>query len=231
VEESTAAWLAFVDADVRVSSGTIVAAATVAEKEGVPASCLLGRQDGWLEFDAGLLVMRRACDVRAVNAGRETYLIGQCVVVRRDELDAVGGWASVKGSMVEDVDLGERLGRHRIFNAVGRMEVARRQGARASWRKNMWRTHGGGAGLATEAAHFGVVLLMPWFGGLLSGLSVYGLVALGRLGARLSARRPFARSLLEALAWPAADAALLGVFAESVAWHAARVSPPSRLDP
>lgn len=221
-QETTAPWLVFVDADVRVAGPWVAALVAAAEADGVPAACLLGRQEGWLEFEAGLLVARRACRFRKVNAGQATYLIGQCVAVRRDALSKAGGWEAVKGSAVEDIELGERLGAHRVYAAFAQMKVASRGAVRASWVKNMWRTHGGPRGLVGEAAHLATVGLLPWLAGPGGGAAVYAVVAFGRLGARVAAGEGARPALLPAAVWPLADAILLAIFGQSVLSREAR---------
>ena len=183
-------WLVYVDADVRVGRDALGRLVAAADAAGVPAACLLGRQEGFLEFDAALLVARRGADFRRVNDDRSTYLVGQCLAVRRDALAAAGGWQAVRGSRVEDVDLGVRLGRHRAWSALGEVAVARRPGRlRTGWRKNMWRTHGGVVGAAAETGHLVATAVAPWWAGPGAGTAVYALVALTRLGARQAGGR------------------------------------------
>jgi glycosyltransferase involved in cell wall biosynthesis len=223
--ETAARWIVSIDADVRVPAAAVSALVGAAERDGVPAACLLGHLEGWLEFEAGLFVTRRACDVRAVNRGEARYLVGQCLAIRRDALAAAGGWVAVHDSAIEDVEMGERVAPHRIWNALGHMSVARRPGLRASWSKNMWRTHGGRRGVALETARLCALLALPWGAGPGGALAVYGSVVAGRLGARVAAGRPLLRSGAEALAWPYADGVLLSIFIQSVLRRRSDVRP------
>jgi hypothetical protein len=96
-------WLAFVDAGGCVATGA--AAASPLARQAT--------RTWWEELllpDLGLAVAERL-DLDAVADPRrpDAFLSGQCLLVRRDAHDAVGGFAAVAGSLVEDVALARRL--------------------------------------------------------------------------------------------------------------------------
>ena len=230
-------WLAFVDADVVLAPGALSRLLAACRASGAVAASPLARQatrTWWEELllpDLGLAVAERL-DLDAVaDPGRPAaFLSGQCLVVRRDAYQAVGGFAAVASSLVEDVALARRL-----KAAGGRLEVrlapdlaAARMYGRfgdlwAGLAKNLAEVWGAGGGdLARQAAR-ALAGLAPW------------LALVGRPG-RPARRVALAGGLLQlivraggrwvagadpryALAYPAADLVLRAVYTDSVRRH------------
>jgi hypothetical protein len=227
-------WLAFVDADMVLAPGALSRLLAVCLAGGAVAASPLARQSTgswWEELllpDLGLQVAERLdLDAVADPGSPAAFLSGQCLLVRRDAYDAVGGFGAVAGSLVEDVALARRL------KAAGyRLEVrlapdlaAVRMYARFGdlWEglaKNLAEVWGAGPGsLAWQGAR-ALAGVAPWLalaarpapaarrtalaGGLLQLLVRAG----GRLVAGADPRF--------AVAYPVADLALLAVYADSV---------------
>jgi hypothetical protein len=179
--------------------------------------------------DLGLAVAERL-DLDAIaDPGRaEAFLSGQCLLVRRDAYEAVGGFEAVAGSLVEDVALARRL-----KAAGGRLEVrlapelaAVRMYGRFGdlWEglaKNLAEVWGAGAGSLGWQAARAVAGAAPWLAlaarprsraargmALAGGLLQLTVRAGGRLVAGADPRL--------AVAYPAADLVLLAIYADSV---------------
>ena len=109
-------WLAFVDADVVLAPEAVSRLLAGCLATGAAAASPLARQatrTWWEELllpDLGLAVAERLdLDAVADPGHPAAFLSGQCLLVRRDAYDAVGGFAAVAGSLVEDVALAGRL--------------------------------------------------------------------------------------------------------------------------
>ena len=109
-------WLAFVDADVVLAPGALSRLLGACLATGAAAGSPLARQVAgtwWEELvlpELGLAVAERLdLDAVADPARPDAFLSGQCLLVRRDAYVAVGGFAAVAGSLVEDVALARRL--------------------------------------------------------------------------------------------------------------------------
>jgi hypothetical protein len=238
-------WLAFVDADVVLAPeavsrllGACLGPAPGTEPRpgtGAVAGSPLARQatrtlwEGLLLPDLGLAVAERL-DLDAVGdpTRPEAFLSGQCLLVRRDAYEAVGGFEAVAGSLVEDVALARRL-----KAAGGRLEVrlapdlaAVRMYGRFGdlWEglaKNLAEVWGAGAGSLGWQAARALAGIAPWLAlaarprsraatgmALAGGLLQLTVRAGGRLVARADPRL--------AVAYPAADLVLLAIYADSV---------------
>ena len=108
-------WILTVDADVRLSSDLTRSMLIHAEREDVPAlsaattQMISGPALGMLHPSMLTTLVYRfgipgsvTTDVRRVQAN------GQCFLIRRDVLEAIGGFRSVFGSVCEDVTLARR---------------------------------------------------------------------------------------------------------------------------
>jgi hypothetical protein len=227
-------WLAFVDADVTLAPEALSRLLAVCRASGAVAASPLARQatrTWWEELllpDLGLAVAERLdLDAIADPASPAAFLSGQCLLVRRDAYDAVGGFAAVAGSLVEDLALAAAL-----KAAGGRLELrlapdlaavrmyGRFGGLWEGLVKNLAEVWGAGAGdLARQAAR-ALAGLAPWLAlaarpgpparrvALAGGLLQLTVRAGGRLVAGSDPRL--------ALAYPAADLVLLAVYADSV---------------
>ena len=227
-------WLAFVDADVTLAPEALSRLLAACRASGAVAASPLARQatrTWWEELllpDLGLAVAERLdLDAVADPASPDAFLSGQCLLVRRDAYDGVGGFAAVAGSLVEDLALAAAL-----KAAGGRLELRLAPGLAAVrmygrfgdlWEglaKNLAEVWGAGAGdLARQAAR-ALAGVAPWLAlaarpgpparrvALAGGLLQLTVRAGGRLVAGADPRL--------ALAYPAADLVLLAVYADSV---------------
>ena len=227
-------WLAFVDADVVLAPEALSRLLAACRDSGAVAASPLARQatrTWWEELllpDLGLAVAERLdLDAVADPASPDAFLSGQCLLVRRDAYDGVGGFAAVAGSLVEDLALAAAL-----KAAGGRLELRLAPGLAAVrmygrfgdlWEglaKNLAEVWGeGGGDLARQAAR-ALAGVAPWLAlaarpgpaarrvALAGGLLQLTVRAGGRLVAGADPRL--------ALAYPAADLVLLAVYADSV---------------
>ena len=227
-------WLAFVDADVVLAPEALSRLLAACRASGAVAASPLARQatrTWWEELllpDLGLAVAERLdLDAVADPASPDAFLSGQCLLVRRDAYDGVGGFAAVAGSLVEDLALAAAL-----KAAGGRLELRLAPGLAAVrmygrfgdlWEglaKNLAEVWGeGGGDLARQAAR-ALAGVAPWLAlaarpgpaarrvALAGGLLQLTVRAGGRLVAGADPRL--------ALAYPAADLVLLAVYADSV---------------
>jgi Glycosyltransferase like family 2 len=234
-EATVGRWLAFVDADVLLAPGAMSRLLGACLRAGAVAGSPLARQatrSRWEELllpDLGLAVAERLnLDAIADPARPEAFLSGQCLLVRRDAYQAVGGFGAVAGSLVEDVALARRL-----KAAGGRLEVrlapdlaAVRMYGRFGdlWEglaRNLAEVWGAGAGSLGWQAARALAGVAPWLAlaarpqaraargvALAGGLLQLTVRAGGRLVAGADPRL--------ALAYPAADLVLLAIYADSV---------------
>jgi glycosyltransferase involved in cell wall biosynthesis len=227
-------WLAFVDADVVLAPEALSRLLAACCASGAVAASPLARQatrTWWEELllpDLGLAVAERLdLDAVADPASPEAFLSGQCLLVRRDAYDGVGGFAAVAGSLVEDLALAAAL-----KAAGGRLELRLAPGLAAVrmygrfgdlWEglaKNLAEVWGAGAGdLARQAAR-ALAGVAPWLAlaarpgppARRLALAALALQLTVRAGGRLVA----GADPRLALAYPAADLVLLAVYADSV---------------
>jgi GT2 family glycosyltransferase len=227
-------WLAFVDADVVLAPEALSRLLAACRGSGAVAASPLARQatrTWWEELllpDLGLAVAERL-DLDAVaDPGRpDAFLSGQCLLVRRDAYEAVGGFEAVAGSLVEDVALARRLkaAGHRLEVRLAPDLAAVRMYGRFGdlWEglaKNLAEVWGAGPGSLARQAARALAGLAPWLAlaarpgpaarraALAGGLLQLTVRAGGRLVAGADPRL--------ALAYPAADLVLLAVYADSV---------------
>jgi cellulose synthase/poly-beta-1,6-N-acetylglucosamine synthase-like glycosyltransferase len=227
-------WLAFVDADVVLAPEALSRLLAGCLATGAVAASPLARQatrTWWEELllpDLGLAVAERL-DLDAIaDPGRpDAFLSGQCLLVRRDAYDAVGGFAVVAGSLVEDVALAGRLkaAGHRLDVRLAPDLAAVRMYGRFGdlWEglaKNLAEVWGTDAGSLARQAARALAGAAPWLAlavrpgpaarrvALAGGLLQLAVRAGGRLVAGADPRL--------APAYPLADLVLLAVYADSV---------------
>jgi hypothetical protein len=226
-------WLAFVDADVVLAPEALSRLLAACLAAGAAAGSPLARQatGSWWEAlllpDLGLQVAERLdLDAVADPARPAAFLSGQCLLVRRDAYDAVGGFAAVAGSLVEDVALARRLkaAGHRLEVRLAPDLAAVRMYGRLGdlWEglaKNLAEVWGAGAGSLARQAARALAGAAPWLAlsarpgpaarrvALAGGLLQLTVRAGGRLVAGADPRL--------AVAYPAADL-VLAVYADSV---------------
>jgi GT2 family glycosyltransferase len=227
-------WLAFVDADVLLAPEALSRLQAACLARGAAAASPLARQatGTWWEQlllpDLGLQVAERLdLDALADPARPAAFLSGQCLLVRRAAYDAVGGFAAVAGSLVEDVAFAGRLkaaGYRLEVRLAPDLAAVRMYGRFADlWEglaKNLAEVWGAGAAsLAWQAAR-AAAGAVPWLAltarpgpaarrtALAGGLLQLTVRAGGRLVAGSDPRL--------ALAYPLADLVLLAIYADSV---------------
>ena len=246
-------WLAFVDADVVLVPEALSRLLAACLATGAAAGSPLARQrtrTWWEELvlpELGLAVAERL-DLDAV-ADRDrpaAFLSGQCLLVRRDAYEAVGGFAAVAGSLVEDVALARRLkaAGHRLEVRLAPDLAAVRMYGRFGdlWEglaKNLAEVWGANPGSLARQAARALAGLAPWLalaarpGAPARRVAVAG--GLLQLTVRAGGRLVAGADPRFALAYPAADLVLLAVYADSVrrrrtgaplAWKGRTYRPP-----
>jgi glycosyltransferase involved in cell wall biosynthesis len=227
-------WLAFVDADVLLAPEALSRLQAACLASGAAAASPLARQatgTWWEELllpDLGLQVAERLdLDAVADPARPAAFLSGQCLLVRRDAYDAVGGFAAVAGSLVEDVALAGRL------KAVGyRLDVRLAPGLaavrmygrfgdlREGLARNLAEVWGEGTGSLARQAARAAAGAAPWLalaarpGPAARRVAVAG--GLLQLTVRAGGRLVAGADPRLAPGYPLADMVLLAVYADSV---------------
>jgi Glycosyltransferase like family 2 len=230
-------WLAFVDADVTLAPEALSRLLAAALAGGAAAASPLARQATrtWWEAlllpDLGLQVAERLDLAAVADPGRPAaFLSGQCLLVRRDAYEAVGGFGAVAGSLVEDVALAGRLkaAGHRLEVRLAPDLAAVRMYGRfgdlwAGLAKNLAEVWGAGtAPLAWQAAR-AAAGWVPWLAlaarprGPAARLAAAG--GLLQLTVRAGGRLVAGADPRLAAAYPVADLVLLAVYADSVRRH------------
>ena len=134
------------DADVRLAPGLPARLTARAQADGADLASVTGvldepRRGGrWMHAAmlAGLVARLGVPDARRPAPAGRAMANGQCLAWSRARLDALGGWALVRGEVVEDVALARRLaaggGRVATYDGAGAMRVRGYGGAVATWR-------------------------------------------------------------------------------------------------
>jgi len=230
-------WLAFVDADVRLAPQALSRLVAAAGAGAAAASPLARPVAGswWEELllpELGLQVAERLhLDALADPARPDAFLSGQCLLVRRDAYDAVGGFAAVAGSLVEDVALARRLAAAghglevRLAPGLASVRMYERPGdLREGLARNLAEVWGSGPGAVARQAARAVLAALPWVALAVPRLRPArpapraALLAAGllHLVTRAGGRLRSGADPRWALAYPAADAVLLAVYLDSV---------------
>jgi glycosyltransferase involved in cell wall biosynthesis len=234
---SAGRWLAFVDADVVLAPQALSRLQAACLATGAAAASPLARQATaawWEELllpDLGLQVAERL-DLAAVAdpARPAAFLSGQCLVVHRDVYDAVGGFAAVAGSLVEDVALARRLkaAGHRLEVRLAPDLAAVRMYGRfgelwAGLARNLAEVWGAGLGSLAGQAARAAAGAAPWLAlAARPGPAARRLAAAGgllQLTVRAGGRLVAGADPRLAAAYPLADLVLLAVYADSVRRH------------
>jgi GT2 family glycosyltransferase len=230
-------WLAFVDADVVLAPEALSRLLAACRGSGAVAASPLARQatrTWWEELllpDLGLAVAERL-DLGAVaDPGRPAaFLSGQCLLVRRDAYDAVGGFAAVAGSLVEDVALARRLkeaGWGLEVRLAPELAAVRMYGRFGDlWEglaKNLAEVWGAGPGSLARQAARALAGIAPWLALATRPAPPARRLALAggllQLTVRLGGRLVAGADPRLAVAYPAADLVLLAIYADAVRRH------------
>jgi hypothetical protein len=227
-------WLAFVDADVTLAPEALSRLLAACLASGAAAASPLARQATrtWWEAlllpDLGLQVAERLDPAAVADPRRPAaFLSGQCLLVRRDAYEAVGGFGAVAASLVEDVALAARLkaAGHRLEVRLAPDLAAVRMYGRFGdlWQglaKNLAEVWGAGAApLAWQAAR-AAAGWAPWLAlaarprGPAARLAAAG--GLLQLTVRAGGRLVAGADPRLAVAYPVADLVLLVIYADSV---------------
>ena len=234
-------WLAFVDADVRLAPQALSRLVAAADGSGAAAASPLARPvagSWWEELllpELGLQVAERLdLDALAHSARPGAFLSGQCLLVRRDAYDEVGGFAAVAGSLVEDVALARRLAAAghgldvRLAPGLASVRMYERPGDLwAGLARNLAEVWGSGAGAVGWQAARALLAALPWAALALPRLrparpgprATLAAAGLLHLATRAGGRFRAGADPRWALAYPAADAVLLAVYLDSVRRH------------
>jgi chlorobactene glucosyltransferase len=230
-------WLAFVDADVVLAPEALSRLLAACRGSGAVAASPLARQatrTWWEELllpDLGLAVAERL-DLGAVaDPGRPAaFLSGQCLLVRRDAYDAVGGFAAVAGSLVEDVALARRLKEAgwglevRLAPELAAVRMYGRFGDLGEGlAKNLAEVWGAGPGSLARQAARALAGIAPWLALATRPAPPARRLALAggllQLTVRLGGRLVAGADPRLAVAYPAADLVLLAIYADAVRRH------------
>jgi dolichol-phosphate mannosyltransferase len=139
------AWILTIDADVRPAPGLARSLLAFARQRGVPALSVATEQEVAGAALAALhpallttLVYRFGIPGHATTRVPAVQANGQCFLLRRDVLLAVGGFAPTRDSLCEDVTLARHLASlgHRVgfYESDGLVSVAMYEGWRDAWR-------------------------------------------------------------------------------------------------
>lgn len=148
-------WVLFADADTWYDEGFLDAAVASAEASGLAFLSIYLRPD-CVRFAESVLV---PCAVALYFCGVSTggdlagLFNGQCVLVRREAYDFIGGHSAVITSVIDDVKLAALARRHRLKFATARTD-----------RLGHVRFHPGGLWSGFERNAFRFVMVSPWIG-------------------------------------------------------------------
>jgi glycosyltransferase involved in cell wall biosynthesis len=148
-------WILFADADTWFEEGFLDSAVASAEANQLSFLSVY-LQPEFESFAENVLV---PCAVALYFAGvtpRGTaaeIVNGQCILVRRDAYEFIGGHSAVITSMIDDVKLAQLADRHRLKFAIAR-----------SGRLGHVRFHPGGLWRGFERNAYRFVMISPWIG-------------------------------------------------------------------
>jgi chlorobactene glucosyltransferase len=147
-------WVLFADADTWFDEGFLAAAVATAEANGLSFLSIYLRPE-FESFSERVLV---PCAVALYFAGVSPkgdgtgIFNGQCILVRREAYEFIGGHTAVISSAIEDVKLAQLANRHRLKFATTRSDLGHVRFHRGS----LW------SGFERNAFRF--VMVSPWIG-------------------------------------------------------------------
>jgi len=162
-------WVLFADADTWFEQGFLDAAVACAEANQLQFLSVY-LQPEFESFSESALVpcaVALYCTGVAPRGNATEIVNGQCVLVRREAYDFVGGHSSVITSMVDDVKLAALANRHRLKFAVARSELGHvrfhRDGLWRGFERNAYRfvMVSPGIGITIFASAFLAALWLP----------------------------------------------------------------------
>jgi hypothetical protein len=147
-------WVLFADADTWFDEGFLSATVAAAETSGLSFLSLYLRPE-FASFSENVLV---PCAVALYFAGvaprgdiRQSFN-GQCILVRRDAYEFIGGHSAVISSVFDDVKLAQLAKRHRLTLAIARTNLGH------------VRFHPGGLWRGFERNALRFLMVSPWNG-------------------------------------------------------------------
>lgn len=164
----TSKWILFADADTRFEAGFMDAAVSEAEARDLAFLSVYPRLEGETFSERLLAPFASAlyfCGVRP-RAGAVEIFNGQCILVRREAYEFVGGHAAVLNSVNEDMKLAALGARHRLKLGVARADewgrVHFREPGRTIGRGALRFSRGAvGAGTVIMTAMISIALWLP----------------------------------------------------------------------
>ncbi|GAB2480507.1 glycosyltransferase family 2 protein [Jatrophihabitans fulvus] len=231
---TTADLLVFVDADVRLGPGAVDRAVALLDAHALDIVCPFPKQLAVTPVERlvqPLLQWSWLTTLPLRIAERSprpslTAACGQFVVVRRSALERAGGFAAVRGEVLDDVALvravkatggrggvvaGHELATCRMYDGWTPL--------RDGYAKSLWSAFGGEAGAITTAAGLLAVWTLPALAALRGSRAGAVGYAAGVLGRVITARASGGRPLPDALAHPASIAVLAGLSVRSAVLH------------
>ena len=210
--------LVFVDADVQLSPGAVAAAVAMLDESGLDIVCPFPRQHAVTPAERliqPLLQWSWLTTLPLRMAERSprpslTAACGQFVVVRRAALERAGGFAAVRGAVLDDIALVRAIkasgGRGGVVDGTD-LASCRMYGGwaalRDGYRKSLWAAFGTAPRAGAVLAVLGLTYVLPAAAALRgSRLGSVGYLA-GVASRVIAARRTGGRALPDALAHPA----------------------------
>lgn len=209
--------LVFVDADVRLSPGAVAAAVRLLDDAGLDVICPFPRQlaasvaerlvQPLLQWSWLTLLPLRFAEHSARPS--LTAACGQFVVIRRVALDRAGGFAAVRGAVLDDLALVRAVkaagGRGGVVDGTSLASCRMYAGwpeLRDGYRKSLWAAFGSRPRAAAVLGVLGLAYVVPAVAALRGsriGALGYGAGVVSRM---IAARRTGGRVLPDALAHP-----------------------------
>jgi cellulose synthase/poly-beta-1,6-N-acetylglucosamine synthase-like glycosyltransferase len=211
-KEARGEWLLFADADVSPGKHALEKSVESVQNFGADALSALPRQRmesvpelaviPWI-MHFSILALLPLPLVRRTRYPSLSVCNGQWVLVRASVLDAVGGHAALRGSVLEDVELGRRLKRHgfRLAPVLASSDISVRMyrgwgEMQAGFGKNLYPLVGGHPAAAALAVMvFGFFTLGPILGAIL----IDDFALLGFVGAVLTLQLALFRAPLRSI--------------------------------
>lgn len=227
--------LVFVDADVRLAPGAVAAAVALLRETGLDVVCPFPRQVAITPLERlvqPLLQWSWLTTLPLRLAERSprpslTAACGQFVAIRRDALDRAGGFAAVRGEVLDDLALVRAVkaagGRGGVVDGTA-LASCRMYGSaaelRAGYGKSLWAAFGSGPRAAAVLAGLGVAYVLPAVAALRgSRVGLAGYLA-GVASRVIAARRTGGQAVPDALAHPVSVLALGALTVDS--WRGRR---------
>lgn len=233
-EATTDDVLVFVDADVRLAPGAVDRAVAMLRARGLDVVCPFPRQEAGTPAERLVQPLLQwswltTLPLRAAERSRRTSLAagcGQFLVIRRTALERAGGFAAVRGAVLEDIALVRAVktagGRGGVVDG-SRLAATRMYGGWAQLRdgygKSLWAAFGSPAGAAAVVGGLAFVYVLPPLAALCGSRAGQIGYAAGVASRVVAARVSGGRAWPDALVHPASVVAFGVLTARSVREH------------